>query len=85
MRFVDVVQGQVCCCIEGASQKQACISMAVDRRGNYAALITQEGEVCPTRLHCPIADCRVLLRVQCGSLHTDLGACMAFGCELAQR
>ncbi len=45
VRFVDVVEGKVCCCIEPATQKQACVKMALDRRGNYAALITQEGEV----------------------------------------
>lgn len=45
MRFVDVVEGKVCCCIEPATQKQACVKTALDRRGNYAALITQEGEV----------------------------------------
>lgn len=45
VRFVDVVEGKVCCCIEPATQKQACEKMALDRRGNYAALITQDGEV----------------------------------------
>ena len=53
VRFVDMVQGRVCCCIEPATQRQACTSMSVDRRGNYAALITQEGEVQPiTELLC---------------------------------
>ena len=45
VRFVDVVEGKVCCCIEPATQRQACTKMAVDRQGNYAALITREGEV----------------------------------------
>lgn len=45
VRFVDVVEGKVCCCMEPATQKQACVKMSLDRRGNYAALITQEGEV----------------------------------------
>ncbi|KAL0019139.1 hypothetical protein WJX79_008487 [Trebouxia sp. C0005] len=45
VRFVDVVEGKVCCCIEPATQKQACEKMALDRRGNYAALITQDGEL----------------------------------------
>ena len=45
VRFVDVVKGSVCCCIEPATQRQACVKMALDRRGNYTALITEEGEV----------------------------------------
>lgn len=45
VRFVDVVAGSICCCIEPANQRQACVKMALDRRGNYAALITREGEV----------------------------------------
>lgn len=45
VRFVDVVEGTVCCCIEPATQRQGCVKMALDRRGNYAAMITQEGEV----------------------------------------
>ena len=43
--FIDVVEGKVCCKIEPAGQKQAYIKMAIDKRGNHAALITQEGEV----------------------------------------
>ena len=46
IRFIDVVEGKLCCAIEPASQKQACAKLAIDNHGNYAALITQEGEVC---------------------------------------
>lgn len=45
VRFIDVVEGKVCCIIEPANQKQAYSKMAVDSRGNYSALITREGEV----------------------------------------
>ena len=45
VRFVDVVKGSLCCCIEPATQRQACVKMALDRHGNYTALITEEGEV----------------------------------------
>ena len=45
VRFVDVVEGNMCCRIEPSNQRQACVKMALDRRGNYAALITDEGEV----------------------------------------
>lgn len=47
IRFIDVVEGKLCCSIEPASQKQAYTRMAIDSRGNYSALITQEGEVIP--------------------------------------
>lgn len=43
--FIDVVEGNVCCKIEPASQKQAYTKMAIDNSGDHAALITQEGEV----------------------------------------
>lgn len=45
VRFVDVVAGSICCSIEPTNQRQACTKVALDRRGNYAALITQDGEV----------------------------------------
>ena len=47
IRFIGVLEGKLCCSIEPASQKQAYTRMAIDSRGNYSALITQEGEVVP--------------------------------------
>ena len=63
VRFIDVVEGKLCCTIEPASQSRACVKLAIDNRGNYAALITQEGEVCHVSM---LAVCRGHSKVQYG-------------------
>ncbi|KAL3152259.1 hypothetical protein ABBQ32_001336 [Trebouxia sp. C0010 RCD-2024] len=87
VRFVDVVAGSICCCIEPANQRQACVKMALDRRGNYAALITREGEL---HLHDLVAvrkqqvgTAQALKRTQRGFLKHHAAAASAAGASPA--